>query len=276
MTERYMVLKISGRLLDHASRILEDALGISTSMGYKLIVVHGGGDVVTYYSRALGVEPRIVVSPSGVRSRYTDREELEVYVMVMAGKINNELTAIIESMGYKAIGVTGVHCGILRAKRKERIVIINEKGRKQVIPGGYTGRIVSVNTSCLRGLAGLADAVVLSPIALGVKGEILNVDGDQAASSVASALGAEYLLLLTDVDGVVVDGELVARIPANEARVLAGKVGPGMNRKLLMAAEAVNRGVKTAIIANGLTDQPVANAIRGKGTIITQGEAVEG
>jgi acetylglutamate/LysW-gamma-L-alpha-aminoadipate kinase len=234
-----------------------------------VVFIHGGGDVVTEYSRRMGVEPRFVVSPSGVRSRYTSAEELEVYVMVMAGKLNKEAVAWLNSRGVPAVGVSGVDCGILRASRKKRIVIVNEKGRRQVIPGGYTGKIHSVNTECLRRLLDAAGVVVVSPLALGDEGEMLNVDGDQAAAAIAMALRADALVLLTDVPGVLLDGRLVRRIPVGEAEEAAARTGKGMNRKILMAAEAVRGGVSRAIIAPGNVERPVARALSGEtGTLI--------
>jgi acetylglutamate/LysW-gamma-L-alpha-aminoadipate kinase len=261
--QRPIVVKAGGRLVANPEtriKILRNIVELSDN-GKPVVFVHGGGDVVTEYSKRMGVEPRFVVSPSGIRSRYTGPEELEVYVMVMAGKLNKEIVAELNSDKVRAIGVTGADCGIMVAQRKKRIVIINERGRKQVIPGGYTGKIVSVNKECIEKLLSITNTVVVSPIALGTEGELLNVDGDQAASSIATAIQAEALVLLSDVEGVIIDGKVVSTIPLSLAEEYAAKTGYGMNRKILMAAEAVAKGVGKAVIAPGNVEDPVTKAL---------------
>ncbi len=262
-----IVVKAGGTLVrDHLDSILDDIAGLA-SRGEEIVLVHGGGVLVTEYSRMLGVEPRIVLHPSGMRSRYTSWEEMRVFLMVMAGLLNKLIVSGLAERGATAFGVTGLDGGLLRARRKKRIIILNERGRKQVVPGGYTGRITGVDAPALEGLLERWRVIVFSPIALGEEGEPLNVDGDQAAASIAEALGADALILLTDVPGVLVEGRLVERLSPGEARSLASRIGPGMNRKLLMAAEAVSAGVSLAVIGDGRTANPVSRLLHeGGGT----------
>ena len=264
-----LVVKAGGRVLkENLDGIVRDIVGLANES--KVIMVHGGGDLVTEYSRKMGVEPRIVVHPSGMRSRYTSLEELEVFTMVMAGLLNKRIVSILESLGARALGVTGADLGLVRAERKKRIIIVNERGRKQVIPGGYTGKIRAVLEKDLRSLLSLADVLVVSPLALGGNGELLNVDGDQMASKIASALQADSLILLSDVPGVILEGRTLDRLTIGEARKLYEKIGPGMNRKVIMAAEAIEAGVKSAFISNGLVEKPVSEALKGMGTVIVR------
>jgi acetylglutamate/LysW-gamma-L-alpha-aminoadipate kinase len=264
-----IVVKAGGRVIDaNAEGLLKSVAAAAGS--YKVVLVHGGGDEVTKYSKLMGIEPRFVVSPSGVRSRYTTWEELQVYVMVMAGLINKRLVSKLVSMGVRALGVAGVDGGIVAAERKRRIIVLDERGRKRVIEGGYTGRITRVDSDILAKLLEVFDVIVVAPVALGDEGVPLNVDGDQMAYAVATALRSEKLLLLTDVDGVIVDGRLVGRLSPLEAERLAARVGAGMNRKLLMAAKAVREGVREAVIASGLGEDPIGEALSGSGTRITQ------
>src|SRR5439155_816019 len=81
------------------------------------------------------------VSPGGVRSRYTDKETADIYTMVMSGKINKAITGMLLRQGIKAVGIAGIDGGVLKAERKKKLMIINEKGRKMMIDGGYTGKI---------------------------------------------------------------------------------------------------------------------------------------
>ena len=262
-----LVVKVGGRALTKNLRgILEDLASISREL--DVVLVHGGGDVVSEYSRRLGIEPKFVVSPSGVRSRYTDRNELDVYVMVMAGKINKEVVAALKSLGASAVGLSGADGGLLTAERKKRILVLDERGRKRVIEGGFTGKVVRVNTDLMTALLRMGYVVVVAPVAVADDGTLLNVDGDQAACAIARALKAEELIFLTDVSGVMVDGELVKEIKAGSIDELVKKVGFGMNRKLLMIREVLESGTKKVIISSGLVQRPVTQALSGFGTVV--------
>ena len=256
--ETMIVVKAGGRALEQNLDNILRSLAEGFSRGLKLIFVHGGGDVVSRYEKAMGIEPRFVISPQGIRSRYTDERELEVYVMVMAGKLNKEIVARLQSHGVKAIGVSGADGGLLKAERKKRIVIVDERGRKRAIPGGYTGRIREVEVRLIEMLVDEGYLVVISPIALSYDHELLNVDADQAAAKIAGALKAEKLLILTDVEGVIADGEILREIKVDEAETIKPKLGVGMNRKVLMCSEAVRNGVGEAIISSGLIENPLA------------------
>ncbi len=263
-----IVVKAGGRTLTlNMDAILEDLARSSKSE--RIIFIHGGGDLVSSYSRKLGIEPRIVVHPGGFRSRYTSLEELEVYVMVMAGLLNKRIVSRLQSMNVKALGVTGADLGIVKGERKKRIVILNERGRPQAIPGGYTGRITHVDAETVKDLLGIAEVLIVSPLILGSEGEMLNVDGDQAAMAVSKAVKPRALVMLSDVEGVIHEGRVIEKLTPQEARELSKKVGKGMNRKLLMAAEAVEGGVGRVIIADGRVEEPITRALQGRGTTVS-------
>ncbi|MDW8041355.1 MAG: [LysW]-aminoadipate/[LysW]-glutamate kinase [Nitrososphaerota archaeon] len=262
-----VVVKAGGRaLLGNMKGIAESIAKRATE--HQIVFVHGGGDVVSDYSKRIGVEPKFVTSPQGIRSRYTDAQELEVYVMVMAGKLNKEVVAELTRLGVRAVGLSGADGGLLLAERKKRIVVVDERGRKRVMEGGYTGMITSVSPELLRLLTSNGFTVVVAPIAVSGEGELLNVDGDQAAASIARALSADALVLLSDVEGVLLDGELVGRVTPQEAIELSQRIGPGMNRKLLLAGEAVSSDVGFAVICNGLSEDPLRVLDEPRGTVI--------
>src|ERR687891_1926966 len=148
----------------------------------RLILVHGGGREVTDIAVRLGKEQKFVVSPGGVKSRVTDKETAEIYTMVMSGKINKAIVGMLLRSGIKAVGISGIDGGILKAERKKKLVIINEKGRKMVIEGGYTGKITSVDGALVSELVRSGYVPVVSPIALSNELDFLNVDGDRAAA----------------------------------------------------------------------------------------------
>ena len=260
-----IVVKAGGRVIKNN---LDKLIKSIVSYQEKLIFVHGGGDQVTEYSKRMGVEPKFITSPEGVVSRYTSREELDIYVMVMS-LINKMITSMLIGFGKKVMGVTGVDGAILTAIRKKKIIIIDERGRRRIIDGGYTGKINDVNFSLINALLGLVDVIVISPVAIDIsEGVPLNVDGDQVAKAIAIRGKVERLIFLTDVDGVIFDNKVVKHLSVNEAIEMASKIGPGMNRKLLMGSEAVNAGVHRVVISSGLVDDPIGNALNDGGTVI--------
>ncbi len=257
------VVKIGGSLisLGPIAHILEDFK--EALKEEKLVLVHGGGNEVTRIAERLGKEQRFIYSPSGIRSRYTDKETVEIYTMVMAGKINTEIVSQLQSIGINAFGLSGVDGGLMKAERKKRLIIIDERGRKRAIEGGYTGRIISVNVDVIDMLLKRGFVPVISPIALGTEFEVLNVDGDRAAAHVAGFLKADNLIFLTDVEGLYMSGKLMRKLTLKEAREAIKKVGPGMDKKLMAASEAIELGAKRGIISSGKRKNPITYALKG-------------
>lgn len=267
-----IVAKAGGRVLEEGlpPEVAEDIRRIAE--GNRLIFVHGGGIEVTEMAKKLGKEQKFVVSPDGFRSRYTDRETADIYTMVMAGKLNKQVVMTLESKGVPAIGLTGLDGSLLKAERKKRLIIINERGRKMVIDGGYTGRITDVNTNLLKLLLDSGYVPVVSPVALSEEYEPLNVDGDRTAANIAGALQADILILLTDVEGLVLDDKFVPRLRSAEAKGVISKIGPGMITKVHAATEALEKGVKEVVIASGMGSTPISSAIRHQGCTVISDE----
>lgn len=263
-----IVVKASGRALAQNLDNIVRSIAKRASGGMRIIFVHGGGDLVSEYERRMGIEPKFVVSPQGIRSRYTDEAELEVFVMVMAGKLNKEIVSRLQQYGASAVGISGADGGFLRAERKKKIVVVDERGRARAIPGGYTGRIIEVNAGVAEKLLNSFQVLVVAPIALGTEYELLNVDADQAAAKISMEVKAEKLLVLTDVEGVIIDGSVLGSISVDEAEKLQPRIGAGMNRKVMMSCEAVKSGVGEVIISSGLTEDPLEALEREIGTRI--------
>lgn len=266
-----IVVKIGGSLVEQGINptILEDIKDLSSAR--KLLIVHGGGDQVTKIAEKLGKSQTFVVSPEGIQSRYTDSETVVIYTMVMVGKINKEIVVALHRMGIDAIGLSGVDGALIKAERKKKLIIIDERGRKRIIEGGYTGKIQLVNSKLLNLLLENKYMPIIAPIAFGDEGELLNVDGDRAAAYVAGGIKAEKIVYLTDVEGVLIDGKLVHTISVSEARNMMPKIGFGMEKKVLASIEAINMGIKESIIASGLTKNPIKSAIDHVGTVIYSG-----
>jgi len=266
-----ITIKIGGSVVDnlHPSTIL-DIKKVVESEG--VILVHGGGKEVTKVCEQLGKEPKFVTSPSGIKSRYTDKETAEIFTMVMAGRINKTIVQMLQKNGINAIGLSGVDAKIIQAERKKKLLIVNEKGRKQAIDGGYTGKIKEINSSFIKSLLDQGLTPVISPIAISEESEFLNVDGDRAAAYVAGKVGTDKVLFITNVDGLLMDDKLVTKLTLAEAKEIRPKIGPGMEKKILASTEALDMGVKEALIANGQKENPISSAISHDNCTVIQHE----
>lgn len=242
-----------------------------TSNHEKIVVVHGGGKDVTNIATKLGKEQRFIVSPQGVRSRYTDKETIEIYTMVMCGKINKMIVGMLLRHGMKAIGISGVDGITIKADRKKKLVIINEKGRKMIIEGGYTGKIRTIDSSLIELLVNEGYIPVISPIALSDEFEFLNVDGDRAAAYVAAGLKADKILFMTDVSGLMINDQVIPNMTLERAKQLLPTIGFGMEKKVLACTEALEMGVNESIIGSGLIENPISTCLsHNQCTVITQ------
>lgn len=266
-----VVVKMGGDLLKGEglnTQLLEDLKAVASS--HQVAIVHGGGDLVTAMAKRLGKDQVFVTSPEGFKSRYTDRETAEIYAMVMAGDINTKIVATLHSFGVNALGLSGFDGGLLRAERKKRLVIVDEEGRKRAIEGGYTGKITSVNGALIGLLVSQGYVPVISPLAMGLEYEPLNVDGDRTTAAVASAMKADVVIYLTDVAGVLREGKVIPKISAMDVEALLKDIGPGMSTKIHAAVEAVRGGARRAVITSGFTEKPLTDAIEGKrGTVVS-------
>jgi len=255
-----ITIKIGGSVVDglHPS-IIADLKKVLEKE--KVILVHGGGKEVTKISEALGKEQKFIVSPGGIKSRFTDKETVEIFTMVMSGKINKMIVRMLQKNGINAVGLSGVDGRIIQAERKKKLIVINEKGRKMAIDGGYTGKINDVNSSLIKSILDQGYVPVISPIAISEEFDFLNVDGDRAAAYVAGKMQSDKILFLTNVDGLLMDEKLVKKLSLAEAKEILPKIGFGMEKKILAATESLKMGVKQALIASGQRENPISAAI---------------
>jgi acetylglutamate/LysW-gamma-L-alpha-aminoadipate kinase len=263
-----IVIKIGGDLVkgEFPFALLKDISKIGSKN--QIIFVHGGGDVVTEIANKLGKEQRFVVSPDGIRSRYTDKETIDIYTMVMCGLIAKKLVQILASQEIKAVSISGLDGSILKAKRKKKLLTIDEDGRKFLIEGGYTGKMQSIESNLIDALLERGFVPVISPVAIGEENEPLNVDSDRAAAYLAIGIHADSVIFLTDVNGLMLDEKLVEQLSLEEAKKSLPKIGFGMQKKVLAGIEAVEGGVSEALICSGLRGEPITNALIHQGCTV--------
>ena len=256
-----LVVKIGGSLMKDSvpEALIADVASLARSN--QVVLVHGGGDVVTEMATKLGKEQRFVVSPEGIRSRYTDRETVEIYQMVMTGLLAKRLVLALGKAGARGVSISGADASLLQGRRKERLVIVDDRGRKVAIDGGFTGKVQSVNSKLIDEILSDDYIPVISPVAVSEGSEPLNIDGDRAASAIAQGVGADAVVFATNVDGLSLGGSLVGHLTPEAAAAKVSEIGFGMQKKVMAAVEAVNCGVKEAVICSGTRDSPIARAL---------------
>jgi acetylglutamate kinase len=239
-------------------------------VGVNPIVVHGGGPQIGQMLERLGIESRFV---DGLR--VTDRETMEVVEMVLAGTINKQLVAAINSAGGCAVGLTGKDGALIRARKARRSGIAD--GVKVELDLGFVGEPERIDDRVLASFRQSDIIPVIAPIGVGAGGETYNINADTVAGAVAAAVGACRFLLLTDVPGVLdADKHLIPDLTAGEARrlIVDGTVSGGMIPKIETCLAAVEGGVEAAVIVDGRVPHAILLELfteGGAGTLIHGG-----
>lgn len=261
-----IVIKYGGAAMlseELTQTILED-ITLLKFVGMNPIVVHGGGPDINATLKALHVEPKFI---DGLR--VTDDETMEVVQMVLAGKINKQIVAKLNSLGASAIGLCGIDGNILSAEKKKP---------QNGVDLGNVGEIVEVNTHLLTTLAQDQYIPVVAPVGIGRLGESYNINADVAAGAIAAALEAEKLIYLTDTDGIRTqeDDPSTLLYVASKTDIVTmmedGRIHGGMLPKVSSCLAALAGGVRRAHILNGTIPHPLILEIftdSGIGTMVT-------
>jgi len=261
-----IIVKIGGAVGTDLSNLVEDLQGRN-----DVILVHGGSDEMNRLSERLGKPPKFVTSPSGHTSRVTDEDTLDILRMTYSGSVNKRLVQMLRMKNINALGLTGIDGGLLKGKRKEAIRIV-EDGRIKILRGDNTGTVEKVNVELLKNLLGSGYLPVITIPIEAEDGGALNADADRVAASIAAAINADELILLTNKPGLLRDVEdpssLITSVKKNtidEAMTIAqGR----MKKKVLAAQEALEGGVARVIISNANSERPLMRALEGQGTVI--------
>lgn len=244
-----IVVKIGGSTLGSNDTTLEDLVALQNE-GKTVIVVHGGGNLITRWLSKQGVATKL---EDGLR--VTDEETIEVVAAVLCGLVNKDLVAAIQSLGGRVMGLSGIDGRLIEAKIKDEKL-------------GYVGEVVRINPEPIEILLREGYIPIIAPLGLGAKGEKLNINADTAAGELAVGLGAARLILLTDVAGVMDrSGKQLPRIPASDVSSLikSGVVMGGMIPKVEACLCALS-SVATAQIVDGREPHALVEAIAGKGS----------
>ena len=261
-TNKRAVVKYGGAAMvkDTLKASFANDINLLRSAGLLPIVVHGGGPEITQTMEALGHGKSEFVD--GVR--VTGREDVKVVEMVLTGRINTELVSLLNQSSARAVGVSGKDAGLLRARK-----LTGEGGRDL----GMVGEVTTVNDELLEVLLEKKYVPVVSPVGLGEDGEGYNINADAVAAEIAIALKAEKLIYLTDVPGILENGELVSEITASELsrKITSGVIRGGMVAKAKSILRAIEGGVASVHILDGRTPHSVIAELftdRGVGTLV--------
>ncbi|HTK07435.1 MAG TPA: [LysW]-aminoadipate kinase [Ktedonobacteraceae bacterium] len=262
-----LVVKIGGGAGVATANIVQE-LASYAAQGERVVLVHGGSDLTNTLSEQLGHTIRMIKSPGGMTSRYTDSETLRIFAMAVAGQINTELVALLQQHGVNALGLAGVDGRLLVAKRKAVVRSVSPEGRVQILRDDYTGQVEQVNASLLQTLLDAGYLPVIAPLALSHEGERLNVDGDRVAAAIAAALHADTLAIMTNVPGLLTDPAdhttVISSIPAAQLDDYTQYAQGRMRKKLLGAQEALRGGVERVCIGS----TSLLSVLAGAGTTI--------
>ncbi len=256
-----VVIKYGGNaMIDEAlkQQVMEDIV-LLWLIGVKVVLIHGGGPEISDTMKRLGKEAVFV---DGLR--VTDKETVDIVQMVLAGKVNKTLVNMLQIKGGHAVGLSGIDGGIIEAHTKDERL-------------GYVGEITKIRTQPITDLLEKGYIPVISTVASDREGNTYNINGDTAAAYIAGALGAERLIMMTDIDGILRDKDdpttLIPELTISEAKALydEGVISGGMIPKVDCCIEAIHKGVKNVIIMDGRVPHSILMEIltdEGAGTMV--------
>lgn len=261
-TGKVVVVKYGGNAMINEQlkqQVMEDIV-LLWLIGVKIVLVHGGGPEINELMEKLGKKAEFV---DGLR--VTDKETVDIVQMVLAGKVNKTLVNLLEMKGGKAVGLSGMDGRLIEARVKDDKL-------------GYVGEITKIHIKPVTDLLEKDYIPVISTLGCDKQGNTYNINGDTAAANIAGALGAERLIMMTDIAGILRDKDdpstLIPEITINEADELykQGIVSGGMIPKVECCIDAIRKGVKHVVIMDGRVPHSILMELltnEGAGTMVT-------
>ncbi len=258
---KIVVIKYGGNAMineELKQQVMED-IALLWLIGVKVVLIHGGGPEISETMKRLGKKSKFV---NGLR--VTDRETVDIVQMVLAGKVNKTLVNLLQMKGGHAVGLSGIDGGILEATMKDEAL-------------GYVGEVTKIRTQPITDLLEKGYIPVISTIASDRQGNTYNINGDTAAASIAGALGAERLIMMTDIAGLLRDKDdpstLIPAVTVSEAKQLfeEGVISGGMIPKVDCCIEAIEKGVRHVVIMDGRVPHSILMELltdEGAGTMV--------
>ena len=260
---KIVVIKYGGNAMidpQLKEQVMED-IALLWLIGVKVVLVHGGGPEISQLMKALDKQPVFI---DGLR--VTDQETVDIVQMVLAGKVNKDLVKLVQMKGGHAIGLSGIDGGMLEATVKDERL-------------GFVGQVTKVRTQPILDVLEKNYIPIISTVASDRQGNAYNINGDTAAAYIAGALGAERMIMMTDIAGVLENKDdpssLIPHITVEEAKGLyaSGVISGGMIPKVDCCIEAIEHGVKNVVIMDGRIPHSILMELltdEGAGTMVTK------
>ena len=249
------VIKFSGKVTENKQNLLSlaEELALLHQVGIRICVIHGGGKQLTELAKKLGVVQTVIEG-----RRVTDDDTLELAKMIFRGKINTEILSALRHRGIHAVGLSGIDGGVIKAERRPpRDVVNRQTGETETVDFGHVGDVVEVDARLINLLLENDYLPVISSLGADDEGKVYNINADTIASVMATQLGAEKLILLSDVNGIYLDpndeSTKITRLTVNEARkmIADGTATGGMIPKLESLMSLLEGGVHSAHVIGG-------------------------
>ncbi len=270
--QKTIVVKYGGNAMtgDGGTDDFSQDIVLMKQTGIDPVVVHGGGPQIGAMLKKMNINSTFI---DGLR--VTDAAAVEIVEMVLSGSINKQIVSAINAAGGRAVGLSGKDGNLVVARKVAMTKTNPETGVREAVDLGFVGEPEKINPEVLHTMMKSEIIPVIAPIGVGTKGETYNINADTVAGAVAGRLNAERLVLLTDVEGVLdKDKKLVPKLTVREARALIadGTISGGMIPKIQTAIDAVEAGVKAAVILDGRIPHVLLLELfteHGAGTLIT-------
>ena len=265
---KILVVKYGGNAMINGeikSAVIRDLI-LLKCIGIKVVLVHGGGPEINEILSKMGKESKFV---NGLR--YTDEETAEIVQMVLAGRVNKTLVGLITGNGGKAVGLCGIDGGMLEVSMQSKEL-------------GFVGKIEKINTDIIFDCLNGGYIPVISTVGYGKDNKVYNVNADTAAASIAGALQAESLILMSDIKGLLADKDndetLIEKVCVSDIPmyIKEGIISGGMIPKVDCCGEALRRGVKKVFILDGRVPHSILIEVltnEGIGTMFVKGDGYE-
>lgn len=265
-----LIIKVGGGKGVNWDYIVEDLVRVIKKK--KVIIVHGANAKRDEVAAKLGHPTKVITSPSGVQSVFTDEKAIEIFLMVYSGLVNKQLVAKLQSSAINAVGLSGVDGKLWEGQRKKSI-LAKDGNKTKLVANSLTGKVEKINTKLLKLLIDNGFVPVICPPAISYEGEIINSDTDWAIAMMSKILTIDEIIFLFEAPGMMRDLEnkktLIKKIKRNEIDKLMRFARGRMKKKMIAVKYALNYGVKKIYFGDGRIKNPISSAFAGRGTVIS-------
>jgi [amino group carrier protein]-L-2-aminoadipate 6-kinase len=262
---KMIIVKIGGGEKINIGNITKDISKINDDV----VVIHGGNYLMDSYGKKLGIEKKYLESPTGLKSRYTTEEVIDLMLLTYAGLANKKIVASLQKSGVNALGLSGLDGKMITGKKHDSLLALID-GKKTIIKDDLTGSVKDINADLLKTLLELGIVPVVTPPVMTGEGEVINVDGDKIAAAIAKELKAEKLIFLIEAPGVMKDladeKSLIKKIEQKDLDKILESAQGRMKRKIMEIKKLLESGIKEVVVSDGRIENPLTTALKGGGT----------